>query len=66
MITVSQVMVKQIVPILFSKTIGEVLELLGNSSLPGLPVVDQRLRVMGVVFGDSLLAELPPLTPLVK
>ena len=66
MITVSHAMMTQIEPVLFSRTIGEVLQLLADSRLPGLPVVNNNSRLIGVVFKDSLLGEIPPLTPLVK
>lgn len=66
MIPVSQAMLTRVEPLAASRTIEEALQILRDSRLPGIPVVNRNAKLMGVLFRDSLLGEIPPQTPLVK
>ncbi len=66
MISVSQVMTRGIEPFLMTQTVGEAIEILQNSGLPGLPVVDKDHKLQGVVFWDNRLLEVSPHTSLGK
>ncbi len=66
MISVSQVMTRGIETFSVTQTVGEAVEILRNSGLPGLPVVDKDHKLQGVVFWDDRLMEVSPQTGLGK